>query len=86
MFITSQKLHQLFGVKYCNFKYGYHLTVMRKNETKLVLDTVIDIAQLSLTDNLRFDHKEEKAHRKVHMRENIGLSPDFYDFYEVRGI
>ena len=32
---------------------------------KLVLDTVIDIAQLSLTDNLGLDHNEEKALRRV---------------------
>lgn len=54
------KLHQLFGLKYSEFKYGYHLTVMRKNETKLVLDTVTDIAQLRLVDNQSSDHPSER--------------------------
>ena len=58
------KLHQLFGLKYSEFKYGYHLTVMRKNETKLVLDTVTDIAQLSLLDNQRSDQTRKMQSAK----------------------
>ena len=81
MFITSQKLHQLFGVKYCNFKYGYHLTVMRKNETKLVLDTVIDIAQLSLLEIIR-GLITQGTGTVQSMRENIGLNCDFYEVRE----
>ena len=45
----------MLGFKYSQFKYGYLLTVMRKNETKLVLDTDTDIAELSLQDNQSCD-------------------------------
>ena len=54
---------------------------MRKNETKLVLDTVRDIAQLSLIDNQRSDHVAESAAQSL--RENIAQN---CDFYEVIGI
>ena len=54
----------MLGFKYSQFKYGYLLTVMRKNETKLVLDTVTDIAQLSLLDNQNSDHSRKMQSAK----------------------
>ena len=55
---------------------------MRKNETKLVLDTVRDIAQPSLSEIIRGPITPGEG-RAQSMMENICLN---HDFYEVIGI